>query len=67
MGSREKSSETIGVTLEVLRNDWICTATRIYKPDGFNPFCHDYVHIVYTPTALFALCMYILCICHHDK
>ena len=31
----------------LLCNDWICTATRIYKPDGFNPFCHDYVHIVY--------------------
>ena len=40
-----------------------------YKPDGFNPFCHDYVHIVYvyTPTALFALFMYILCICYHGK
>ena len=31
----------------LLCNDRICTATRVYKPDGFNPFCHDYVHIVY--------------------
>ena len=28
-------------------NDWICTATRVYKPDGFNPSCHDYAHIMY--------------------
>ena len=31
----------------LLCNDWICTATRVYKPDGFNPFCHDYVPILY--------------------
>ena len=34
---------------------WIFTATRVYKPDGFNPFCHDCVHIVYVyiPTLLY--------------